>query len=385
MKTEAERQLAKLVSMPTISDDITANDMALDYIEHYLAERGMHCKRHRFDGYGSITASTRPNNDKTPAIMLAGHVDIVAASEEMFALKVKGDKLIGRGVYDMKGALAGYMQLVDDLKGKLHQYDFGIMVTADEEKGTRDNINGTRQLVRSGYRPQIAILPDSTAPGWEIETLAKGVMRFDLVAKGRTAHGSRPWEGESASFKLIHALHDLKTAFADHGPNTDVLNIGVIKGGQTYNQIPSLMIACVEIRLMHDDSYTRKLAVISKICKKYDINYEEHHFCAPIHTDLNNPLIQAFMDSTEAITGKRPQGFTSHGQSDAKHFAPFGIPSIISCPEGGGHHSEEEWISRKSFLQFVPILHDYVNKVAKAATPANSSKPEIIDTKPVLV
>lgn len=30
MKTEAERQLAELVAMPTLTDDVMANDTALD-------------------------------------------------------------------------------------------------------------------------------------------------------------------------------------------------------------------------------------------------------------------------------------------------------------------------------------------------------------------
>ena len=372
MKTEAEKQLAKLVSMPTISDDITANDMALDYIEGYITERGMHCQRHRYDGHGSLTASTRLTNAKTPTVLLAAHVDVMGGSEQMFTLRTVGDKLIGRGVYDMKFAIAGYLQLVNELKGRLHDYDFGIMITTDEEYGGRDNINSTPHLLKAGYRPKVCVVPDSTAPGWNIEKIAKGAWRFDLIAKGRTAHGSRPWEGESASFKLIHALHELKAMFANHGPATDTLNIGVIHGGETYNQIPSLMTASLEIRLVDETSYDRNVALIQALCKKHDIGYKDRIATLPLNTDLSDPVVYSFMQSIEAVTGNIPDGVISYGLSDAKYFSKAAVPCILSCPEGGGHHSENEWISRKSFLQFVPILKDYLGKTARIRDPAAS-------------
>jgi hypothetical protein len=34
---------------------------------------------------------------------------------------------------------------------------------------------------------------------------------------------------------------------------------------------------------------------------------------------------------------------------------------------GGGHHSENEWLDKKSFGQFVPILHAFLEQTAKHA------------------
>ena len=369
METEALRQLATLVAMPTITDDITANDMALDYIEDYLSTRGMYCVRNRFDGHGTLVASTRPDNGKTAPILLHAHCDVMPASEQLFMLRTEGDKLLGRGVFDMKSAIAGYLQLVDDLQGKLEDYDFAVMITSDEEYGSRDGINGAKHLVALGYSPKVCITPDSTAAGWEIERLAKGFWRFDLIAEGRTAHGSRPWEGESASFKLIHALHDLKEHFKDHGPETDVLNIGSIHGGESYNQLPSLMTARVEIRVMDEKVVPRYRRLIEELCRTHKLTYKDRSNIPCIRTDLTDPRVAEFMDSIEAVTGKRPKGYVSGGQSDAPYFVAAGIPCILTCPEGGGHHSEEEWISKTSFLQFVPILKDYLHRSKLSAKP----------------
>jgi len=361
MKTEAERQLAKLVSMPTITDDITANALALDYLEAYLAKRGMHTRRDHFNGHSTLLASTRPGNLLTPTVLLTGHIDVVPGEEQLFTLREAGDKLIGRGVYDMKFALAGYLQAVDDLQENLDEYDFGIAIVSDEE--TSDD--GTRCLVEAGLRPKVALLPDSTAPGWDIEKLAKGFWRVDLIAQGRTAHGGRPWEGESASLKLIQALHELKSHFEGQNPSSDSLNIGKIHGGETYNVVPSEMIAGLDIRYLSYRNLEEKRKLLRTICRKHDLTFKELVCGDPVITELKHPLVESYAQSVGAVTGQRPNPFTSSAGTDAPYFARQGINAIISCCQGGGHHTAEEWISHKSFLQFVPILHHYLNKTAK--------------------
>ena len=377
MKTEAEKQLANLVSMPTISADTTANDMALDYLEDYFSRRGMFVRRDRFvKGHGTLLASTRKDNLYTPKVLLSAHIDVVPADEALFTLRSDGDKLIGRGVYDMKFSIAGYQQIVDELyrKGSLADYDFGIAIVTDEETTDR----GVHGLTAAGLKPQVCVLPDSTAPGWAIETIAKGYWRFDLIAQGRTAHGGRPWEGESASFKLLQALHELKGHFTDQNIKTDSLNIGQIHGGDANNKVPAEMVAGLDIRYLTNKNLAEKKKLVHGICQKYNLNYREYAIAAPVVTDTELPLIKAYRDSVKQVTGKQPEPFISCAGSDAPYFAEAGISCIISCCEGGGHHTEQEWISRKSFLQFVPIIHHYLNLTCKAhsSAPAVSTKVE---------
>lgn len=358
-----EELLAKLVAMPTISDDITANGMALDYIENYLTKRGMHCRRHRFNGRGALTASTRKDNHTKHTVLLAAHVEVISADEAMFKMRSKDGKLLGRGVFDMKFAIAGYMQLVDDLAktGTLADYDFGIWITTDEE------ISGdsAAQLIKLGYKPAVCLLPDSTAAGWSIEKIAKGWWRFDLIATGKAVHGSRPWEGESASFKLIHALHELKEHFKDHTPVTDSLNIGSIHGEGEYNLVPDRMMAKVEIRLVDESSYEKNKKVIDTLCAKHGLSHTTYSLVQPARPIIDHPLVDIFKDAVERVTGKRPEDYISLGGSDAPYYTDAGIPCILSCPIAGGHHSPNEWVDRESFLQFLPILHEFLAKTAK--------------------
>lgn len=359
--------LAKLVALPTITDDIIANDIALDYIEDYLAKRGMHCRRDRFAGHGTLLAATRLDNMFTPSVLLAAHIDVVNAREEQFTLRRDGDKLLGRGVYDMKFAIAGYMQIVDDLQQELNGYDFGILIVSDEEVIDV----GSKGVIEAGLQPKICMLPDSTAPGWDIETTAKGYWRFNLIARGSSAHGGRPWEGESASFKLIQALHELKSYFEGQGITTDSLNIGKIHGGDAYNIVPSEMLAGVDIRFLSPKNLAKERKMVESLCEKHGLVFEELVLAPAVITDLDHPLIRIYLESVNKVTGKLPKSFISSAGSDAPYFNAAGISCIISCCEGGKHHTKDEWISRKSFLQFAPILHEFLARVAKL--PARSS------------
>src|ERR671915_1000925 len=44
-----------------------------------------------------------------PTIVLHGHLDVVPGHEEQFTPRAAGDRLFGRGAYDMKGGLAAMM------------------------------------------------------------------------------------------------------------------------------------------------------------------------------------------------------------------------------------------------------------------------------------
>ncbi|HSW65738.1 MAG TPA: M20 family metallopeptidase [Bacillota bacterium] len=369
MKNNLIDLLATLVSMPTITSDIQANEQALDYIEGYLKKRGMHTKRYQIEGHGALMASTRANNHFRHTVLLSTHNDVASGSEELFTIREANGILYGRGVYDMKSATAGYMQVVDDLyrAGTLDHYDFAIQVTTDEEFTPGYDRSGVANLIRKGYQASIVILPDSTAPGWDIEKIAKGWWRFDLIATGTSVHSGRPWEGDSASIKLIHALHELKELFKNHGPLTDSLNIGSIHGTDTaaYNKVPDKMVAMVEIRLSDDQSSARNEQLIKALCKRHGLAYKTFSLVQPVHPILDSPLVHAFKETVERVTGKSPKGHISLGGSDAPYFTNAGIPCVLSCPLGGKHHSEKEWVDKASLLQLVPILHDYLEHNAK--------------------
>jgi len=353
--------LRKLIAYPTITGDFAAANAAFDYIESFLSERGMHVKRFSDSGYPALVATIRPNY-KTPTVMLAAHIDVVPGVDEQFELQKQDGKFYGRGVFDMKYAIANYMQLVDDLQDELENHDFGIMITSDEELGCIDGVNGTGSLVKRGYIPRVCVLPDC-GKGWNLEVFAKGFWHFDLIAEGKTAHGSRPWEGDSASFKLLDALQEIKQLFLGQNTTTHTLNIGAIEGGEARNQVPALMSATLDIRIADEQSFAALKQQIEVIAAKHNVSIETQALVDPLRNDPKDPFINDFMKSVAVITGRAYSTYSALGGSDGRFFGEVGAPCVIICPDGGGAHSELEWLDEQGFYEFKDVLADYLHRV----------------------
>ncbi|SRR6266568_575423 len=359
-----EEILRKLVAFRTITGDETAAHQALDYIAQFVTRRGMHVERFESNGFESLIATVRAGQ-KTPTVMLGGHIDVVPAPDELFELRESGGKLYGRGVMDMKFAIATYLQAIDDLgdKGKLTDYDLGLMITSDEEVG---GFNGVAKLVEWGYVPKVCILPDG-GENWQIQTSSNGFSLCKIVVRGVAAHGSRPWLADNPIDRLMVVLAEIKKLFpADPQPGMNTMSITNFTGGDgALTQIPDQAEAILDTRSRTEHGRSQLESAMQKICQKHDAELTFLVRGAAIHFSLDNPYIQPFVKLAEKYTDVRIRGSHAVAASDARYYVPYGTPCISFYPTGGGLHGAEEWIAAKSMPQFVAILKDYLELMAR--------------------
>lgn len=367
------RLLEQLVSFPTISGDFHPNNGAFAFIEDFLKKRGMHIERFEYNKFRSIVATTKKGN-KRPTVMLNAHLDVVPAANDFYTVTRKGDKLYGRGVMDMKFAIASYMSLVDKLRNELDSYDFGIMITSDEEVGSE---NGTIRLLSDvGYKPDVVLIPDS-GENWRLETFAKGIHWIKLSAKGKAAHASRQWEGDSAIRRLLGALSEVEMLIPpDAGPEDTTLSVGTIDGGTTANQIPTDASAVLDIRYGNMDDYEHLFPRIEKVCQKHGVKATVLAIGQPSVNDPNDQFIKPFVDIVNGVTGQKHGTSLSYGVTDGRHFSAAGIPCIVIQPPAGDRHKDTEWLSKKGFDQFGRILEQYVRQLAVTAPSEEKTKEE---------
>ena len=350
--------LERLVALPTVSGNLAACEEGLDYIGEFLAERGMRVRRFDQDGFGALVATVHPT--LSPAVMLTAHLDVVPGPEHLFTLKRDGGRVVGRGVFDMKGAIAAYLALIDELGPDLHRYDLGVMITTDEE--TRDL--GVKLLLQDeGYRARVAVLPDG-GDHWQLEEVAKGAWRVRVSTYGVAVHGSRPWTGQSASFKLLDLLADIRRRFPVEDPHVDTLNISFLRAGTAPNQLPDQAEAVLDIRVMGPEELAAVERDVAEICRQHGADLELLVLFPPVKHDLNDPLLAEFARSVERVTGVTCGPCISYGSSDAAQYAIVGVPCAVTRPIGGGHHGDDEWVDVESLAQLVPVLRDYVSRVA---------------------
>ena len=368
-----EEILAKLVAFKSVTEDLSANKAALDYIEQFVAMRGMYTKQYEWHGAPALVATTRPHR-KTPTVMLAGHIDVVPATNEQFTLHKDDEKYFGRGVLDMKGSIAVFLRIIDELQDQLADFDLGLIITSDEETG---GYNGTPNLLEAGYVPKVCVLPDG-GDNWQIQLSSKGVLQLNIATSGRAAHGSRPWKGDNANLRLIRVLHDVMTLFPENAPDTNTVNIGKISGGEAINQVADAAEALVDIRCISERDKQQLLEQVKSICEAQDAKLTVLMEGAGTAFELSNPHFKRFAEIVTEVTGVTVTGSHAYGSSDARYFAALDVPCISLYPPGGGHHGPNEWVSIKGLQQLRAIVTQFIIETARESSEEVVQTPDLV-------
>jgi acetylornithine deacetylase len=206
-----------------------------------------------------------PQEGEGLGLTLSGHMDVVPAEEpewrsDPFAVTRAGETYVGRGTADMKGFLAlAVNRLAGASPSRLHR-PLALLLTYDEEIGTL----GARRFaeVSDGMPalPADVIIGEPTS--LRVVRLHKGMIRLQLVFRGRAAHSGYPHLGRSAiepAARAITALAGLRAdmeserpAHGEHFPEVPyaALNVGVVSGGSAANVIPDHCAAQIAVRLL---------------------------------------------------------------------------------------------------------------------------------------
>jgi succinyl-diaminopimelate desuccinylase len=230
------------------------------------------------------------------------------------------------------------------------------MFTSDEEIGGK---NGVSYVLNQGYGADVCLLPDG-GNDWHIETTCNAVWIAQITADGQSAHGSRPWEGQNAINHLLEGLHEIQDVFGELKPYKNSITISTIQGGRAMNQVPDQAKAIVDMRFINDEQYEEYHTTITKILARRGLHLETMAQVKARSVDIKQPEIASFLAIAKHITGEPITKVHSFGASDACYFANHGIPTIVIRPTGGKHHSDHEWIDKKSLLQFYEVIKTYI-------------------------
>src|SRR3954466_15931390 len=152
-----ERALAeRLISYDTSRPDGLIS--AVGFVKGWLESRDVDVRDSTHAGLPVLRASVGRGGG--PRVILHGHVDVVPGREEQFAPRVEGDRMIGRGAYDMKGALAAMLCVMRDLQAESRvRVKF---VCVPDEESEEVEFRSTDLLVKGGLRADFAITGEPT-------------------------------------------------------------------------------------------------------------------------------------------------------------------------------------------------------------------------------
>lgn len=311
-----------------------------------------------------------PGKDHHRSLLLNAHLDTVGVDgmDEPFTLRRTGDRLYGRGAYDMKGSIAIMMLLADYFSRHPPPLDILLTFVSDEE----DKSTGMEYLVQK-WLSQVSPVPfggiflEFTEEN--IGVCHKGFTWYELTVTGKAAHGSQPEQGIDAILPLRSAMEQLSTIqdeLQDRNPDPLLgrpsIHISVIRGGSELSVIPSQSCFQWERRTLPDESPLDVAGELQRIIQAVDNHPGDHTARGReffVRSPYRVPHDAEILKHLEMVTPQsRRVGLPFW--ADSALAGAMGIPSLLFGPGGHGAHAVDEWVSLKSLIRVYETLKKLV-------------------------
>jgi succinyl-diaminopimelate desuccinylase len=331
---------------------------AAGFVKGWLESRDIAVRDFDHNGLPVLVAEVGPTEEPgIPSIVLHGHLDVVPGGPDQFEPQVDGDRLVGRGAYDMKGALAAMMCSLKDLEPQ-ERVSVRLVCVPDEESEELD-VRSTDAVVRAGLGGNFAITGEPT--NLHIGVEAKGVLAMRIDVRGRSAHSSTPWLGDNAILKAVDVFRAIESLpFSRESSelfDRPSINLGRIQGGDAVNKVPERCSMAVDIRYLPEQDPEQILAQVREL-PEVEVTRTFTH--PPVSVSRTDPYVMALRDAVARTIQGEALSVGRDGASDTAAFLAAGIPAVEFGPAGAGHHGPEEWVSISSLVRYRRALVDFV-------------------------
>jgi len=331
---------------------------AAGFVEGWLEARGIPVETEEVRGLPVLKAEVGPEG--APTVVLHGHLDVVPGRQGQFEPRIEGERLYGRGAYDMKGALAAILTTVAAMRDS-ERVRVRLGIVGDEESEEEVD-RGSDALVDRGFVGDFAITGEPT--DLQIGVEAKGVLALRLEISGVAAHGATPWLGDNAVLKAYDVFRSIESLpFARHSSelfDRPSINLGRILGGDALNKVPDRCAIDVDIRYLPDQD---PAAVLEQIHGLPDAEAQTLFTRPPAVVDRNSPFVRGLRDAVSAHHEGEPMSVGRDGASDAVSFLRVGVPAVEFGPTGEGHHGPSEWVSLPSLIAYRQALEAFLREI----------------------
>jgi acetylornithine deacetylase len=296
-----------------------------------------------------------------PTLILCAHLDTVATTGmtiSPFEPRVEGNRVYGRGSYDMKGGAAAVMTALAGLADQDFPGRVVAALVADEEHSSL----GAYAFVKR-HNADACIL---TEPSEGRLILGhKGFDWVEVTTTGRAAHGSR-WDlGISAIAKMGRIISALERY------DTDVLrkrvhpllgsasqHCALIHGGSGLSTYAAKCTLSIERRKLPGETTEQVLDELAQIIRDSGEVAEIKHLLGqpPMICDREEPVASCVRGAAAAVMNRPPEEGGVGYWMDAAVFAAAGIPTVNYGPAGAGAHEAIEWVDLDSVINCARVL-----------------------------
>ncbi len=307
-----------------------------------------------------------PGSGAGKTLLLCGHLDTVGHNgmTDPHLPRVEGDRLHGRGAYDMKAGLAAALLACRDAAALGLAGDVVVAAVADEEYESV----GVQEVLAT-VSADAAVVTEPTQ--MEVAIAHRGFVWLEIEVSGRAAHGSRPDLGVDAIVRagpLLSALGVLDEELGDSRHplvGRGSVHASVISGGDDLATYPASCTVGLERRTLPGeggDEVRREIEALVGRCAERDSSLEAEVRTLLVRDafelDEDAPLVGAVRRACEDVLGVRPPITGAPFWTDAAFIAAAGVPTLLLGPGGEGAHAAEEFVSISDSVACSQILRE---------------------------
>jgi acetylornithine deacetylase len=255
VRSDLTSLLSSLVAIDSVNPSLVAGGAGesriADFIEDWARAAGLEAERlEETPGRPSVLVRA-PGRGGGRTLLLCGHIDTVNVDgmTDPHRPRVEGDRLYGRGAYDMKGGVAAALIAAREVARLGLAGDVVVAAVADEEHASAGVQEALRRL-----RADAAVVTEPTE--LQLAVAHKGFIWSEIEVAGRAAHGSRPHLGLDAIVKMGAVLKELegldRSLAGNHHPllGRASVHASLIDGGAELSSYPAQCKLALERRTL---------------------------------------------------------------------------------------------------------------------------------------
>jgi len=393
-----------LVRIPTLNPPGRHYHDICDFLGDRLRRKGFHVDMIRAHGAPAdsekyqrwnMVARHQGAGGTGECVHFNSHHDVVEVGHgwttDPFGAELKDGRIYGRGSCDMKGGLASSVIAAEAFIAAFPDYMGAIEIsaTADEESG---GYGGVAYLAEHGWfspeKVQHVIIPEPLNKD-RICLGHRGVWWAEIETKGRIAHGSMPFLGDSAIRHMGAVLEEIERTLypllagkhtampvVPEGAKQSTLNINSIHGGEPeqdadYTGLPAPCVAdrcriIIDRRFLIEEDLTEVKAEVARMLESikasrpsFDYDIRDLFEVIPSMTDEDAPVVRTVQAAIEKVLHKQAEFVVSPGTYDQKHIDRIGkLKNCIAYGPGilDLAHQPDEWVGVQDMLDSAKVM-----------------------------
>jgi succinyl-diaminopimelate desuccinylase len=331
---------------------------------------------------GDVTNVLITRGHGSPSLWFLGHTDVVPPGPEdlwthpPFNVEERDGVLYGRGVADMKGAVAAMVVALETFVQQnpdCGHGQLGLLLTSDEEgDATEGIVRVAEDLAAGGPVPDYCVVgePSSLARlGDSVRIGRRGSIHARLFVRGVQGHTAFPQHLDNPVHRLAPFLTEFVQTVWDQGtadfPATSAQVASFHAGTGARNVTPADALLKLNIRHCPETSSKTVKSRVEDSLKSHGIENFELAWQVSGEPFYSPPgkLREATVATCREVLGTEPDLNTGGGTSDGRFIAPLGTEVLELGLVNSSIHKIDECTPAADLDRLFAAYHDIIRRI----------------------